>query len=118
VVCPLLVAMIFVGFRATKNEHRVLDVRIFTLILVVGTSLAFIRGVALPRLLIAFLGDMLLIHVAIFGEVADQEAVVLAWIVHDLIKLATVILALPLLVVATLLGVCNKFSSTLAIFLP
>lgn len=95
-----------------------MDVRIFILILVIGTSLAFIQGVALPRLLTAFLGDMLLIHVAIFGEVADREVMVLAWTIHDLIKLAMVILALPLLVVAMLLGVCNKFSSTLVIFLP
>ena len=48
---------------------------------------------------------MLLIRVVILGQMVHQENMLLAWLVYDLIELATVSIALLLLVAASLFGV-------------
>jgi hypothetical protein len=109
------VTVIFISFRATENEHRVLDTRLSALILVAFTLLALVRGVALCSLLTALRGDVLLVGVAFLGEMRDQETMVLAWAVYDLVELAMVVLALSLLVATALFGLGDELSFALAV---
>jgi hypothetical protein len=112
------VAAIFISFRATKNEHRVLDTRLSALILVTFTSLALVWGVALCSLLTALRGDVLLVGVALLGEMRDQETMVLAWAIYDLVELAMVVFALSLLVATALFGVGDELSCALVVLFP
>ena len=105
----ILVATILVGLRATEDDHDVLYIGVAILVVIVSFLLSLVQVVALRRVLATLSGDMLLIRVAILGQMIHQEAVNLAWLIHDLVK--------PILV-ASLLLVADVTALALAVLSP
>lgn len=71
-MCQLLVASVFISFQATADAHCVLDVWV-----------ALVREVSFRCVLAALLGDALFIRVAIFRQMRNREAMILAWAIHN-----------------------------------
>ena len=113
----LLVPSVPIVLQATKDEHGVLNVWEFILIVVTFSMSAIVQvHPFVASFILTLFPNLLPICVAVLGKVGHPKTVILTRIIHDIVEFVPFVLLL--FVASTFFDVANKVSFVLAVLLP